>query len=367
MSPNTITFQDAIAESATCAKRHLLLGNGFSIACKNDIFTYGSIFEGADFSSNQAIKTVFEILGTKDFERVIRSLDEGSRLLQVYGPPKVRAAISTRMQNDARSLKNIFIESLVRNHPKHPSDIDPIRFRSCRKFLEYFLGTDNKGGKVYTLNYDLLLYWTLMQDELLSGGNITLATDDGFGREELEFLGDWDTDWNDRLIVWKGESSAAFQRVHYLHGALHLFDTGAELKKNTWSDTGVPLRKQAEIAIEHDMFPLFVAEGESEEKLDKIKHSAYLYHSYKSFSRQMEQARDALFVFGHSMADNDGHILRKISGGRISNIYVSVFGDLNDKHNVEMIANANRLKSERLSSYPLGIKFFDAESSQVWG
>lgn len=367
MSPNKITFQEAIADSEACRQRHLLLGNGFSIACKDDIFTYGSIFEGADFSAHPQIKSAFEVLRTKDFERVIRSLDEGSRLLQVYGPPKVRAATSARMRSDAKSLKRIFIESLVRNHPKFPSDVDPAQYRSCRTFLEHFLGTDNKRGKVYTLNYDLLLYWTLMQDALLSGGNITLATDDGFGREELEFIGDWDADWNNKLIVWKGESSAATQRVHYLHGALHLFDAGTELKKNTWSDTGVPLREQAEIAIEHDMFPLFVAEGETGEKIDKIKHSAYLYHSYKSFSRQMEQAKDALFVLGHSMADNDRHILRKISGGRISNLYVSVFGDLQDKHNVEMIANANRLKRERLSSYPLDIKFFNAESSQVWG
>ena len=38
-----IFFDEAIQQSADCKKRHLLLGNGFSIACKPDIFTYKSL------------------------------------------------------------------------------------------------------------------------------------------------------------------------------------------------------------------------------------------------------------------------------------------------------------------------------------
>jgi len=46
-----LTFKEALNDSAKHSNRHLLLGNGFSIACKPDIFQYGKLFERADFTS----------------------------------------------------------------------------------------------------------------------------------------------------------------------------------------------------------------------------------------------------------------------------------------------------------------------------
>jgi hypothetical protein len=45
-----MSFSDAIARSRSNGKPHVLLGNGFSIACRPDIFVYGKLFEQADFS-----------------------------------------------------------------------------------------------------------------------------------------------------------------------------------------------------------------------------------------------------------------------------------------------------------------------------
>lgn len=35
-----ISFNEALKDSTKYNKRHLLLGNGFSIACRSDIFVY---------------------------------------------------------------------------------------------------------------------------------------------------------------------------------------------------------------------------------------------------------------------------------------------------------------------------------------
>ena len=35
--------------------RYLMLGNGFSIALRPDIFTYGSLYDNADFSAAPAV------------------------------------------------------------------------------------------------------------------------------------------------------------------------------------------------------------------------------------------------------------------------------------------------------------------------
>ena len=78
-----MTFAEAIADSNQFSKRHLLLGNGFSIACRADIFHYGSLFAQADFSQVPEVVAVFEALGTQDFEAAIRALEKRVSMLTV--------------------------------------------------------------------------------------------------------------------------------------------------------------------------------------------------------------------------------------------------------------------------------------------
>lgn len=351
-----LTFDDAIAHSARFKKRHLLLGNGFSIACLPNIFTYGSLFEQADFSSAPRLPAVFKAVGTTDFEHVIKMLEDASRVLPVYSREAVEVA--KQMAVDAESLKDILIQTVANNHPNIPNEIADEQFWACRKFLSHFLGDANKDGKVYTLNYDLLLYWTLMHEDMGFENPIHLARDDGFGRDE---------DTKPEYVNWMGESGAHTQRVHYLHGALHLFDVGAELQKYTWVNTGKPLLEQAREAMGAKKFPLFVAEGKSDQKLEKIKHSAYLYHSYKSFSSQMAQRNDALFIFGHSLENNDQHVLKKISRGKIAQVYVGLYGDHESQGNKKIRNAAISLSNARDKQAALDVAFFDAASARVWG
>ncbi|WP_172331651.1 DUF4917 family protein [Mangrovicoccus sp. HB161399] len=351
-----VTFDEAIEHSAQFKKRHLLLGNGFSIACRPKIFTYGSLFEQADFSTAPRLPAVFEAVGTTDFEHVIKLLEDASRVVPIYS--KEATAAAAQMAADAEALKDILIQTVANNHPNIPNEINEEQFWACRRFLAHFLGDTNKDGKVYTLNYDLLLYWTLMHEDMGFDDPISLAANDGFGRDE---------DTQPEYVNWMGESSAHGQRVHYLHGALHLFDAGAELQKYTWVNTGKPLLEQAREAMGVRKFPLFVAEGKSNQKLAKIKHSAYLHHSYKSFSSQMGQRNDALFIFGHSLAENDQHILKKIARGKIGQIYVGLYGDPDSVGNKTIRSAANALTVYRGERVPLSVAFFDAASAKVWG
>lgn len=350
-----VSFDDAIAESAKFKKRHLLLGNGFSIACRPKIFTYGSLFEQADFSKLPEIPKLFEALKTTDFERVIKALEEASKTLPVYDPSQ--SSLAAKMGKDAESLKDLLISTVGNNHPGIPNEIDDSQFWACRRFLAHFLGPGNDSGKVYTLNYDLLLYWALMHDDNPFDTPLALESNDGFGRDE---------DTEPEYVNWLGESGADGQRVHYLHGALHLFDAGAELQKYTWVNTGVPLLKQARAAMSAGMFPLFVAEGKSQQKLAKIKHSAYLHHSYKSFARQMQQRNDAIFIYGHSLAENDEHILKKIGRGKIAKAYIGIYGDPNSDGNKQIVAAAEHMVAQRHQSASLSITYFDAASAKVW-
>ena len=355
--PEVITFQQAIEDSEDCAKRNLLLGNGFSIACEPDIFHYGSLFEQTDFSAIPNVRRAFEVLGTQDFEVVIRALEQSSALVSAYLPGSADAAKT--LAEHASGLKELLVATVANNHPDRPGDIEDGRFLGCRQFLANFLA-GTKRGKVYTLNYDLLLYWALMHEgDPFEGNPADIITIDGFGSQE----DDPDADY----VVWKAETTANVQCVHYLHGALHLYDAGAELRKYTWIRSGVPLVDQARGAIAEGLYPVFVSEGASSGKLAKIRHSAYLQHSFKSFFSVMGQANQALFVYGHSLAQNDNHILSNIGRGKCRKVYFSLYGDPESPANQYIARRAEELATMRTRKYPMTVRFFDASTANVWG
>ena len=152
-----------------------------------------------------------------------------------------------------------------------------------------------------------------------------------------------------------------------MHGALHIFDAGSEVQKYTWSNTGIALIDQIRSALESNRYPLYVSEGDSKSKLDRVLHSAYLSRGYRS----LVHIRGSLFVFGHSLQDSDEHVLKCIEGSRITRLYVSIFGDPAHTDNQRIINRAMDIAAMREAqtkgkSGILNVKFYDAESTKVW-
>jgi len=351
-----ISFADAIAHSEKYKKRHLLLGNGFSIGCRADIFHYASLYSKADFSAAPEVESVFKAYDTQDFEVVIRALESAAKILSLYVPQS--EAGKAKMLEHAALLKEILVTTVSGNHPNLPSEIRDDEFWACRKFLRNFLSGEKK-GHVFTLNYDLLLYWSVMHDDNPFEDVPDLSKNDSFGNDEDEPDADY--------VVWQGETAAHSANIHYLHGALHLFDAGSELQKYTWVRKGDPLVDQSREALAQNKFPLFVAEGTSRQKKAKIRHNAYLYQCFKVLTANANIGTHCFFVFGHSLADNDDHILRRLGKGSFKTLYVSLYGDPNGDANKNIIARANALAAMRHERKPLEVIFFDAASANVWG
>lgn len=337
-----ITFPQALAQAAD--NKHLLLGNGFSIALKPDIFTYGSLYENADFSSVPYASKIFEALETRDFEAVIRLLVDMAKALRVYRD--VSPEVVEQITRDAAALKNILVTTIASRHPDRPYDITDEQYIHCRTFLHNF-------NRIYTLNYDILLYWALMHEDV---DELNLKPDDGFRSPEDNHDAEY--------VSWQEHHSAT---VYYLHGALHLFDARQEIIKYTWSRTDVPIVDQIRIALDQEKYPMFVSEGHSDSKRDKILHNGYLHKALRSFC----SITGSIFIFGHSLDSNDDHILKEIvKNTGITSIFVSLYGDSNSEENQNIQQKANLLASQRATRAPrkpLTVHFFDSGSAHVWG
>lgn len=336
-----VTFQEALEVTSGESRRHLLLGNGFSRACRDDIFAYNALFEQAFFDDlSPTARHAFDALDTTDFEVVMRALRQAASLSEVY--IKTEPDVAKQMRADADELRELLTTTIARNHPDRPGDIEDSRYAACKAFLNHF-------NNVYTVNYDLLLYWTQMQREIPPD----IRLDDGFRQPD---------DGPNTYVSWEIENTNK-QNVFYLHGALHIFDAGHEIQKYIWSNTGVALVDQIRDALAQNRFPLFVAEGSSNEKKERIEHSIYLGRGLRSIAH----IGGALFIYGHSLAENDEHILKLINKGKSKFIAVGIYGDLRSDDNQRILRRALAFNSNRKERNKAEIFFFDAESAQVWG
>jgi hypothetical protein len=341
---SVISFQEAIQVANDLgSKPHLLLGNGFSIACRPEIFIYQRLFEQAKFKDAIQLQELFTRLRTSDFEKVIKALRDSIHVAKAYRPDDKE--FQTKLLKDAEYLKDLLVETIAGSHPALPSEIRDEEYQSCFTFLSSF-------KTLYTVNYDLLLYWTVMHCTDGTGKREQVSFEDGFSKPE--------DDWASNYVTWQGDKTP---NLIYLHGALHLFDTGTEVKKITWNNTGTALIEQIRSALNENAFPVFVAEGESDAKLERIKHNEYLSRSRLSFKR----IKGSLFVFGHSFADNDKHFLNLIERGKLQALFVGLHGNPNSQANRAIVGRAEMLQSARPTSRPLALYFYDTESADVWG
>lgn len=341
--PEAITFDKAIEFTKDQKKLHALLGNGFSIACRPEIFDYKSLLDCAELKDHPKIQEAFDLLDTTDFELLMHGLQRAADLVRVYDTTDDE--LPKRLQSDADALKDILVNTIAGNHPELPSKIMPCEYAKARSFLQHF-------DRVYSTCYDLLAYWAYMQDGIMP--NVTC--DDGFRQPE-----DGPADW----VEW--DMNAHNQTLFYLHGALHIYQDGPKIRKYTWSNTGIPLIKQIRSSLEEGKFPLFVAEGSSKEKMERIQRSSFLGRAYRSF----RQISGALFVHGFSFSENDDHILDAIAHNKVSMLMISLYGDPDDNGNREIINRVESLKERRRNVSPrnkndITVKYYDAASAEVW-
>lgn len=368
-----ISFEEALHKTAGL-KRHLLLGNGFSIALFPDRFRYGSLlqqaFDDGLFDDYPELYEAFAVLETTDFEVVLEALIRMAKLLHLYvGDPEPKK----KMLQHVERLKEALVTAIAGSHPARLSEITEDQFQACRAFLRNFCGKDlprNRTGFIYTLNYDLLLYWSLLHDpdvDWTTGEMVEpaedelLVHDDGFRNP--------DDDPDAPYVTWDIDGGSNTQNIHFLHGGLHLFDAAHELQKYCWERAGgIPLMDQIKDALDDERYPMFVSEGNSESKLDKIMHNGYLTRSFKSLAGvcQTSSITSTLFVYGHSLADSDNHILNLIENGKIQSVYVSIFGNEDDEWNTALVARANQLSAKR-ERFPLAVHLYDAASAHIWG
>lgn len=303
-----LTFNDVISNTNE-NNRFLLLGNGFSIAFDSKRFSFTSLLKSAIdekiIIENSAIHKMFQKLETADFEYIMRLLEDSYKTVTCYSNDKCSENIKKALIEDAEKLKHYLVKIITNNHPEKITEIEEYKFINTMNFISNF-------KKIYTLNYDLLLYWTIIKFN--ESKKIDIFKD-GFGLSKNDY----------HTISYKNKADNNGQNLYYLHGALHLFDNKTDFLKIKYNETR-SLTEQILEKLQQNIYPIFISEGTAENKKNKIIHNAYLNSAYKSL-QTIGSKDSSLILFGTILKSNDEHILNAILDNNIKDIYIGINPD----------------------------------------
>jgi len=331
----SLTFTEALTETVR-ARRHLLLGNGFSMAFDRS-FGYPSLFSVAGPFS-PPVAALFDP-DTPDFEAALSVVAEGRR-------DAIDAGRIAEMNRQEAEVKRAFARAIAKVHPASAMSATPDQKAACTAFLRHFHDATmprDQQGKIFTTNYDLLLSWVMA----VSGKQLKCYDDFLSDPDDIEFR-PWEPEKVPDLV--------------YLHGALHIFRQPGRFVMLRYRP-GARLVDQIKERLQANEFPVLVAEGTSSGKVERITSSPYLRKAYATFRGALNDASSVLFTFGHGLNEVDAHLLRPLAARKVKSIYIGAFNGLDSRDGERAQRWANEWQAKRPS---LDVAVYDSNNCAVW-
>jgi hypothetical protein len=195
-------------------------------------------------------------------------------------------------------------------------------------------------GAVFSTSYDLLVYWAIVH-----GDDYNQFCDCFWANGRNEFDAE-------NCAVWSGNTP-----VYYVHGALHLVVDGSGATRKLVKEDG-RLLDQFGKPIEDDpeARPLLISEGSPRDKLRAVEGNEYLAHVYD----KLKEVAGPLLVFGHSLGEQDQHLIEAINANPKRPVAVSMTGKDVELLREEQSRIWGKLRTADVyfydaSSHPLGL------------
>ncbi|MCW2983294.1 MAG: hypothetical protein JWR63_864 [Conexibacter sp.] len=263
-----------------CRWKVLLLGNGLSTNVWAG-FDYKSLYEKAAAGSRhgglaEADKVLFASVGdTTNFERVLAELKAAITMANALGQDAKPYA--DRYASIKRALG-----AAVRASHIEQIEIPESTFRTIRDAMLEL-------SCVFTTSYDLLAYWAMSLDGFEG------FCDCFYANNRNEFG------------TWVPELRTP---VFFLHGALHLVvEADGTTRKLKRDDRSLLEQFGNPAPDDPESDPLLVTEGSSRDKLAVIEQNDYLAYVLQ----RLRESDEPLVVFGHSLSEQDAHLVDAIN------------------------------------------------------
>jgi hypothetical protein len=298
-----------------------------------DNFNWSSLLDLCDIQDGSELHRVLSA-NHFDFELVHQKLNNAIDILNLYEP---LSPLIERLEQQIQYLREQLIVAVGASHP--PSFVQPRtqaeqirlndRVTNCRLFLGGF-------NKVFSLNYDLLLYWVRCNQV------------PNLGRDSFTRL-------DDDLVFSPSDNANFF----FPHGSLFIYRDGVSAIKSG-SSRDNPILARLEGSIEDGMFPMCISEGTGAQKFKEIKKNHYLLYSYD----QIKKSTGTIFTFGCSFLDGkDSHIIEAMCRSRATRIVVGEFQpDAVARH--RLMHEFARVQAELGTN--INVVIADSSGTEIW-
>ena len=341
----------------------LILGNGFSIGI-HDKFKYKSLWDEA--KKEPTCGETREYL-TEDLCSLAAKLKTGTNfellLRQLYTAKIVNEKFeleTEKIEKNYAALRTALIDTIKEIHCEYSAVEDDLKTRIA--FLKQF-------NTVFSLSYDLLVYWIInlnnrIEDDLFENAKLehydkqkTLKDcwgENGFSYDNWELY---------RIRYKKNPKENSRTLVFFPHGALHLVQTeNGVVKKVKRTEDSCLLTQITNTWLNNrkKRHPLFVAEGDHNEKLRAIQSNAYLNTVYQQILPKSIKDDCNLVIFGWAMKRLDQHLIKKIASSEPKNIAIGIHHQTENKQ-AEIVRIKNRLKKQfvKFEKEAPNIEFFE--------
>ena len=332
----------------------LIVGNGASISLSNS-FNYNNLFLKAEELGylSPEIARIFSQIGTSNFEAILNQLDITQKINNALSLPDILISqlpiINNAISTSSKQIKTALIETIRSVHPNYTelsiTQDESNGILKLNKFLNQF-------DYIINLNYDLLVYYIILSNKTDFIDSFRNAST---SRHNLAF--------NEDVINTRYSYKT---KLYYPHGNIVLcVDSNGEEQKIRCSEGNTLLQEILNIweSTAH-LYPLFICEGSSNEKVKGIYKNYYLTYVYKKILPNLPKN---IVCYGWSLSENDEHILKQIL--KDSSEPFKIFISIHKGHKEDYIINAECTKIiERITNINnnTDIHFFNADDEGCW-
>lgn len=217
-----------------------------------------------------------------NFETALYALSTTSQVLSI-----LQEEVFSSVQNAQEALKLGLLRAILRVHPLYDA-VDQIELLKRNRELK-------KYRQVFITNYDLLLYWSLADQQ----------------------FGGFDDSFRSGRFSGAPSPSAGTTAVWFLHGAFHLrkASDGSDVKSTGGPFHGSLLDQVAKDLRRHQEIQV-VTEGKAQIKRRRIEGSTYLRTAFQ----QLRERPKNVVLLGSSLSEQDSHLWRRLAAAVVEKV-----------------------------------------------
>ncbi|EPS0664204.1 DUF4917 family protein [Vibrio parahaemolyticus] len=334
MKINILDFDNELAKAP---QKSLLLGNGFGqsydFAFGYECFSWNNLLALCHIEEDSPISELLKSCNL-DFELAHQKLNNAISVMKTYGASEESLSM---LEDEICYLKEQLVVAVSNSHPTSFNFLEDRtlikKIRNCRDFLQSF-------DEIYSLNYDLLLYWLRCFEYPYIGR-------DSFTSIEPD---------EDHIFSIDDKAN-----VYFPHGALFIYRRGCSASKIR-SFKEAPILSVVSENIRNGRLPMCVSEGTGEQKKAVINNNEYLSFCYN----RLATLSGELFTFGCSFLDGkDDHIIEAILRSNVTRVVVGDY-NANEDSALRLHHQFSSVRSKKRLSRLVKVEIADTSKAKLW-